>query len=87
MNSPARAGCVIGAIGLLSVVGLSLSGGTLGSCGPSSPWVLVALLLAFICFPSAALFLIIGLFVHLHRKPTALTELGLTLKAPSKSPQ
>ena len=61
MNAPVRAGSVVAAIGLLSVAGLSLSSGRLGSCGPSSPWVIVALLSAFICLPLAALFLIVGL--------------------------
>lgn len=66
-----RTGSVLGALGVLSVIGVLESGG-FGPC-MGSIWGLMFLLAAVGCVPMAGLFLAIGIFIELRPKRTAAT--------------
>jgi hypothetical protein len=66
MNRPFRLGCVLGAIGVFSAVGVFWSGG-FGPCG-GSIFGMLCLLSVIVCVPAAVLLLAIGAFLELRPK-------------------
>lgn len=69
MNWAFRTGTVLGAICLLSVIGLLASGG-FGPCG-GSVWGLISLLGFLATVPTASLFFLIGVFIELRSRRAA----------------